>query len=168
MLWEARIILFRKCKEHKFLVSRKRGRKGQGRPLSNTSSSLRLWLMVSPKDPAFCGIRFPQKLSFLLGAGAGLLLSVLALCPRSSHSCDMPCCLLAGWQPRWFLLCGGILSYYDSPEDAWKGCKGSIQMAVCEIQGETVRHLQSLCSFLPSRKQTQNWPLGISPRQKDS
>ncbi|KGL81221.1 Pleckstrin homology domain-containing family A member 8, partial [Tinamus guttatus] len=39
-----------------------------------------------------------------------------------------------GWQPRWFLLCGGILSYYDSQEDAWKGCKGSIQMAVCEIQ----------------------------------
>ncbi|KAI1242815.1 Pleckstrin y domain-containing family A member 8, partial [Lamprotornis superbus] len=38
------------------------------------------------------------------------------------------------WQPRWFLLCGGILSYYDSQEDAWKGCKGSIQMAVCEIQ----------------------------------
>ncbi|XP_075778246.1 pleckstrin homology domain-containing family A member 8 isoform X2 [Pelodiscus sinensis] len=42
--------------------------------------------------------------------------------------------LRAGWQPRWFLLCGGILSYYDSQEDAWKGCKGSIQMAVCEIQ----------------------------------
>lgn len=41
---------------------------------------------------------------------------------------------LTGWQPRWFLLCGGILSYYDSREDAWKGCKGSIQMAVCEIQ----------------------------------
>ncbi|XP_053323714.1 pleckstrin homology domain-containing family A member 8 [Spea bombifrons] len=41
---------------------------------------------------------------------------------------------LSGWQPRWFLLRGGILSYYDSKEDAWKGCKGSIQMAVCEIQ----------------------------------
>nr|XP_033786627.1 pleckstrin homology domain-containing family A member 8 isoform X2 [Geotrypetes seraphini] len=41
---------------------------------------------------------------------------------------------LSGWQPRWFLLCGGELSYYDSREDAWKGCKGSIQMAVCEIQ----------------------------------
>ncbi|XP_060637983.1 pleckstrin homology domain-containing family A member 8 isoform X1 [Anolis sagrei] len=41
---------------------------------------------------------------------------------------------LSGWQPRWFLLAGGVLSYYDSREDAWKGCKGSIQMAVCEIQ----------------------------------
>ncbi|KAJ1102195.1 hypothetical protein NDU88_007248 [Pleurodeles waltl] len=40
----------------------------------------------------------------------------------------------SGWQPRWFLLGGGILSYYDSREDAWKGSKGSIQMAVCEIQ----------------------------------
>ncbi|XP_069505017.1 pleckstrin homology domain-containing family A member 8 [Ambystoma mexicanum] len=40
----------------------------------------------------------------------------------------------SGWQPRWFLLCGGILSYYDSREEAWKGSKGSIQMAVCEIQ----------------------------------
>ncbi|KAM7175777.1 pleckstrin homology domain-containing family A member 8 isoform 1-T1 [Macrochelys suwanniensis] len=47
---------------------------------------------------------------------------------------------LSGWQPRWFLLCGGILSYYDSREDAWKGCKGSIQMAVCEIQ---VHHADS-------------------------
>lgn len=29
------------------------------------------------------------------------------------------------------------MSYYDSQEDAWKGCKGSIQMAVCEIQGKS-------------------------------
>ncbi|KAF5927721.1 hypothetical protein HPG69_000627 [Diceros bicornis minor] len=59
-----------------------------------------------------------------------------------------PCsCLFLGWQPRWFLLCGGILSYYDSPEDAWKGCKGSIQMAVCEIQ---VSHLFILVITLSS------------------
>lgn len=56
--------------------------------------------------------------------------------------------LFAGWQPRWFLLCGGILSYYDSPEDAWKGCKGSIQMAVCEIQGKKPRDLQVFFFFL--------------------
>ncbi|XP_072880599.1 pleckstrin homology domain-containing family A member 8 [Hemitrygon akajei] len=41
---------------------------------------------------------------------------------------------LSGWQPRWFVLAGGVLSYYDSQEDTWKGCKGSIKMAVCEIQ----------------------------------
>uniref|UniRef100_A0A8B9KWH6 Pleckstrin homology domain-containing family A member 8 n=1 Tax=Astyanax mexicanus TaxID=7994 RepID=A0A8B9KWH6_ASTMX len=39
-----------------------------------------------------------------------------------------------GWQPRWFVLAGGTLSYYDSQEDAWKGCKGSIKISVCEIQ----------------------------------
>ncbi|XP_066571763.1 pleckstrin homology domain-containing family A member 8 [Amia ocellicauda] len=41
---------------------------------------------------------------------------------------------LSGWQPRWFVLEGGTLSYYDSQEDAWKGCKGSIKISVCEIQ----------------------------------
>ncbi|XP_062848444.1 pleckstrin homology domain-containing family A member 8 isoform X2 [Trichomycterus rosablanca] len=41
---------------------------------------------------------------------------------------------ISGWQPRWFVLSGGTLSYYDSQEDAWKGCKGSIKIAVCEIQ----------------------------------
>lgn len=43
--------------------------------------------------------------------------------------------LTSGWQPRWFVLDGGTLSYYDSQEDAWKGCKGSIKISVCEIQG---------------------------------
>lgn len=33
------------------------------------------------------------------------------------------------------MLHGGTLSYYDSQEDAWKGCKGSIKISVCEIQG---------------------------------
>ncbi|XP_067094910.1 pleckstrin homology domain-containing family A member 8 [Osmerus mordax] len=41
---------------------------------------------------------------------------------------------ISGWQPRWFVLKGGTLSYYDSQEDAWKGCKGSIKISVCEIQ----------------------------------
>ncbi|XP_020792880.1 pleckstrin homology domain-containing family A member 8 isoform X1 [Boleophthalmus pectinirostris] len=40
---------------------------------------------------------------------------------------------ISGWQPRWFVLEGGTLSYYDSQEDAWKGCKGSIKISVCEI-----------------------------------
>ncbi|XP_031431637.1 pleckstrin homology domain-containing family A member 8 isoform X2 [Clupea harengus] len=41
---------------------------------------------------------------------------------------------ISGWQPRWFVLDGGTLSYYDSQEEAWKGCKGSIKISVCEIQ----------------------------------
>ncbi|XP_061432602.1 pleckstrin homology domain-containing family A member 8-like isoform X2 [Lethenteron reissneri] len=39
-----------------------------------------------------------------------------------------------GWQPRWFVLDGGVLSYYDHKEDVRKGSKGSLKMAVCEIQ----------------------------------
>ncbi|XP_035283762.1 pleckstrin homology domain-containing family A member 8-like isoform X4 [Anguilla anguilla] len=38
------------------------------------------------------------------------------------------------WQPRWFVLDGGTLSYYDSQEEAWKGSKGSLQISACEIQ----------------------------------
>lgn len=50
----------------------------------------------------------------------------------------------SGWQPRWFVLDGGTLSYYDSQEDAWKGCKGSIKISVCEIQG-LYNPLYSVC-----------------------
>ncbi|KAJ6656182.1 hypothetical protein lerEdw1_004099 [Lerista edwardsae] len=42
--------------------------------------------------------------------------------------------LLKGWQPRYFVLENGILSYYDSQDDVGKGSKGSIKMAVCEIK----------------------------------
>ncbi|KAJ1187980.1 hypothetical protein NDU88_004745 [Pleurodeles waltl] len=41
---------------------------------------------------------------------------------------------MTGWQPRWFVLENGILSYYDSQDDVCKGSKGSIKMAVCEIK----------------------------------
>ncbi|KAM8933397.1 pleckstrin homology domain-containing family A member 3 [Pelodytes ibericus] len=41
---------------------------------------------------------------------------------------------ITAWQPRWFVLDNGILSYYDSQDDVCKGSKGSIKMAVCEIK----------------------------------
>lgn len=85
----------------------------------------------------------------LLELGASVLCEVLVLGPVQSALVTLLFLLFSGWQPRWFLLCGGILSYYDSPEDAWKGCKGSIQMAVCEIQGKKLSGLQMLF-FLPS------------------
>ncbi|TSK34731.1 Pleckstrin homology domain-containing family A member 8 [Bagarius yarrelli] len=51
--------------------------------------------------------------------------------------CGIPeefCARPIRWQPRWFVLAGGTLSYYDSQEEAFKGCKGSIKISVCEIQ----------------------------------
>ncbi|XP_041097577.1 pleckstrin homology domain-containing family A member 3-like [Polyodon spathula] len=40
----------------------------------------------------------------------------------------------SGWQPRYFILDGTVLSYYDSQDDVGKASKGSIKMAVCEIK----------------------------------
>ncbi|XP_060767806.1 pleckstrin homology domain-containing family A member 3 [Neoarius graeffei] len=41
---------------------------------------------------------------------------------------------MTGWQPRWFVLNNGIISYYDSQDNVCKGSKGSIKMSVCEIK----------------------------------
>ncbi|XP_034464752.1 pleckstrin homology domain-containing family A member 3 [Hippoglossus hippoglossus] len=41
---------------------------------------------------------------------------------------------MTGWQPRWFVLENGVISYYDSEDDVGKGSKGSIKMSMCEIK----------------------------------
>lgn len=41
--------------------------------------------------------------------------------------------LPAGWQPRWFVLAGGVLSYYASEEEVDLGCRGSCALATAEI-----------------------------------
>ncbi|XP_036071491.1 pleckstrin homology domain-containing family A member 3 isoform X2 [Oryzias melastigma] len=41
---------------------------------------------------------------------------------------------MTGWQPRWFVLENGVISYYDSEDDVNKGSKGSIKMSVCDIK----------------------------------
>ncbi|TNN37925.1 Pleckstrin y domain-containing family A member 3 [Liparis tanakae] len=43
---------------------------------------------------------------------------------------------MTGWQPRWFVLGGGVISYYDCEDDVGKGSKGSIKMSVCDIKGQ--------------------------------
>ena len=41
---------------------------------------------------------------------------------------------ILGWQPRWFVLSeNGILSYYSSHDEVDQGCKGSMNVAACEI-----------------------------------
>lgn len=41
----------------------------------------------------------------------------------------------SGWQTRWFVLENGILSYYKSQDEASQGCKGSVKVSVCQING---------------------------------
>lgn len=43
-----------------------------------------------------------------------------------------------GWQPRWFILEDGVLSYYSSEEEVSQGCKGSVLLAACNINGELI------------------------------
>ena len=41
---------------------------------------------------------------------------------------------MVGWQPRWFALSeNGVLSYYSSQDEIDQGCKGSMNVAACEI-----------------------------------
>ncbi|OWF42560.1 pleckstrin homology domain-containing family A member 8-like [Mizuhopecten yessoensis] len=47
---------------------------------------------------------------------------------------------MSGWQPRWFVLDNGVLSYYKSQEDVINGCKGSLQMSVCDISVHSTDH----------------------------
>ena len=50
------------------------------------------------------------------------------------NACKIEVHAYAGWQPRWFVLNDGVLSYYKSLEEVGQGCKGSINVASCEIQ----------------------------------
>ena len=55
---------------------------------------------------------------------------------------------MTGWQPRWFILESGILSYYKSQEDVNNGCKGSIKMSACDIKGKKKIQLGKALNFL--------------------
>src|SRR5690606_17989278 len=38
-----------------------------------------------------------------------------------------------GWQPRWFVLDKGVITYYNSQEEVNQGCKGSLRVSACDI-----------------------------------
>lgn len=40
-----------------------------------------------------------------------------------------------GWQPRWFILDNGILSYYLSSQEVNQGSRGSVKVVSCNIKG---------------------------------
>ncbi|ESO08227.1 hypothetical protein HELRODRAFT_75473 [Helobdella robusta] len=42
-----------------------------------------------------------------------------------------------GWQPRYFILEDGVLSYYYSQDDINNSCKGSIKVAACDINAHS-------------------------------
>lgn len=44
--------------------------------------------------------------------------------------------IVEGWQTRWFVLEEGCLAYYKSQEEVKQGCKGSIKVLACEINGK--------------------------------
>lgn len=45
-----------------------------------------------------------------------------------------------GWQTRWFVLEKDVLTYYKSQEEVKQGCRGSIKVHACEINGTSEHH----------------------------
>ncbi|XP_022653259.1 pleckstrin homology domain-containing family A member 8-like isoform X1 [Varroa destructor] len=56
-----------------------------------------------------------------------------------------------GWQPRWFLLDQGVLTYYKSREEVRQGCKGSVKISACEIVPHQL-DLKRLDIIIPSEQ----------------
>lgn len=44
--------------------------------------------------------------------------------------------LIVGWQPRWFVLEAGILSYYLSHDEATQGSRGALKVISCDVNGK--------------------------------
>uniref|UniRef100_A0A1I8FUI4 PH domain-containing protein n=1 Tax=Macrostomum lignano TaxID=282301 RepID=A0A1I8FUI4_9PLAT len=80
---------------------------------------------------------------------------------------------LSGWQPRWFRLSeGSQLSYYLSKEEVSSGCRGSVNISVCDvlpsqhdplrfdlsIPGEQLWHLRAT-----TQADRQSWIVAIAP-----
>ncbi|KRZ93233.1 Pleckstrin homology domain-containing family A member 3 [Trichinella sp. T8] len=77
---------------------------------------------------------------------------------------------LSGWQSRWFVLEDGVLYYYKSKEEVEAGCKGSVNVAMCEIIADQVypnrmevwipgeKHFYLQCS---SAQERQHWLMAL-------
>uniref|UniRef100_A0A673WHJ5 Sesquipedalian n=1 Tax=Salmo trutta TaxID=8032 RepID=A0A673WHJ5_SALTR len=69
------------------------------------------------------------------------------------------------WQPRWFVLDDGIISYYDSQDDVCKGSKGSIKMSVCEIKVHATDNTR-LELIIPGEQHFYVKAVNVAERQK--
>lgn len=47
---------------------------------------------------------------------------------------------ISGWQPRWFVLDGGCLSYFLSPNEVHLGSRGSLKVSSCDILVHSTDH----------------------------
>ncbi|XP_014005679.1 pleckstrin homology domain-containing family A member 3 isoform X1 [Salmo salar] len=72
---------------------------------------------------------------------------------------------MTGWQPRWFVLDDGIISYYDSQDDVCKGSKGSIKMSVCEIKVHATDNTR-LELIIPGEQHFYVKAVNVAERQK--
>ena len=66
-------------------------------------------------------------------------MSSLPVVDLSYMLCAISPCVPTGWQPRWFVLESGILSYYLSQEEVKNGSRGSFKVAMCNIKGMYIR-----------------------------
>ncbi|KAG7242127.1 hypothetical protein INR49_024173 [Caranx melampygus] len=72
---------------------------------------------------------------------------------------------ISGWQPRWFVLDGGTLSYYDSQEDAWKGWidTGNMVKSTCTTFLKTLEECMQIANRTFSADMVTQSPPGSPP-----
>uniref|UniRef100_A0A2P2I662 Pleckstrin homology domain-containing family A member 3-like n=2 Tax=Hirondellea gigas TaxID=1518452 RepID=A0A2P2I662_9CRUS len=75
-----------------------------------------------------------------------------------------------GWQPRWFVLTDGELTYYKSEEEVSLGCKGSVKLCACQIivhptdslrVDVVIPYEQRFCLKAPSQMQRHAWLVAL-------
>ncbi|KFD57882.1 hypothetical protein M514_01115 [Trichuris suis] len=86
---------------------------------------------------------------------------------------------LIGWQPRWFVLDGSVLSYCISEAEVSHGCKGSVNLSDCEVNGapDSYDHCRfeivvpgEQCFYVRARttKERQEWLIALGTAKSQS
>uniref|UniRef100_A0A5S6QAF7 Pleckstrin homology domain-containing family A member 8 n=1 Tax=Trichuris muris TaxID=70415 RepID=A0A5S6QAF7_TRIMR len=77
---------------------------------------------------------------------------------------------LMGWQPRWFVLDGNVLSYCTSEAEVSQGCKGSVNVGDCEVNASSHDQCRfdivvpgELCFYVRAKTKTerQEWLIAL-------
>ncbi|CDW54680.1 PH and GLTP domain containing protein [Trichuris trichiura] len=84
---------------------------------------------------------------------------------------------LIGWQPRWFVLDGNVLSYCISEAEVSHGCKGSVNLSDCEVNADSYDHCRfeivvpgEQCFYIRARttKERQEWLIALGTAKSQS